>query len=245
MRAVKKHNKINLFALAECFSERLTLKIEETLLQEKISQNLAMIKQDIAGYNPTIVAVSKYYTYLHMVEAYKCGIRDFGESRVLDAISKINELDDATRLNSNYHFIGHLQTNKAKKAVGVFELIHSVESFELGREISKHAQAANITQKVLIQVNNSFEQTKFGIAPSQLETFLQQIRELKNVEVAGLMNMAPLTDNETELRKLFGEMYKLKEAYGLKELSMGMSNDYKIALDEGATIIRLGRILFE
>lgn len=217
----------------------------EISLQEKISQNLAKIKKDIEGYNPTIVAVSKYYSAVHMVEAYRCGIRDFGESRVLDAAAKINELDDETRLNSNYHFIGHLQTNKAKKAVGVFGLIQSVESLELAKEISKHAQAAKINQKVLIQVNNSFEQSKFGIAPSQLENFYTQIRELNGIEVEGLMNIAPLTDNEAELRKLFSQMRKLKEAHGLKELSMGMSNDYKIALDEGATIIRLGRILFE
>ncbi len=215
------------------------------MLQEKISRNLAKIKKDIEGYNPTIVAVSKYYSAAHMVEAYKCGIRDFGESRVLDAAAKINELDDETRLNSNYHFIGHLQTNKAKKAIGVFGLIQSVESFELAEEISKHAAQKGIVQKVLIQVNNAFEQSKFGIAPSQLENFLEKIRELPAIEVKGLMNIAPLTDSEADLRKLFSEMRKLKEAYGLKELSMGMSNDYKIALYEGATIIRLGRILFE
>ena len=214
-------------------------------MREKISQNLAKIKEDIEGYNPTIIAVSKYYSAGHMVEAYKCGIRDFGESRVLDAVGKINELDDETRLNSNYHFIGHLQTNKAKKAVGVFELIQSVESLELAEEISKHALAKGIVQKVLVQVNNAFEQSKFGIAPSQLENFLEKIRELKGVEAVGLMNIAPLADDVADLKKLFGEMYKLKEAYALKELSMGMSNDYKIALEQGATIIRLGRILFE
>jgi uncharacterized pyridoxal phosphate-containing UPF0001 family protein len=94
-------------------------------------------------------------------------------------------------------------------------------------------------------VNNAFEQSKFGIAPSQSESFLKEVRALENIEVVGLMNMAPLTDDTAKLRRLFSEMRKLKEAHGLKELSMGMSNDYKIALDEGATIIRLGRILFE
>ena len=217
----------------------------ETLLQEKIAKNLEKIKGEIQGYNPTIVAVSKYYSAEHMVEAHRCGIRDFGESRVLDAIGKINDLDDETRLNSNYHFIGHLQTNKAKKAVGVFGLIHSIESLELAKEISKHAQAAGVTQKVLIQVNNAFEQSKFGIAPSQLESFLNQIRDLPDIEVEGLMNMAPFEAKEADLRKYFRQMRELKEAHGLRELSMGMSNDYKIALDEGATIIRLGRILFE
>jgi len=236
----------------------------EVLLREKISQNLAKIKQDIEGYNPTVVAVSKYYSAGHMVEAYRCGIRDFGESRVLDAALKINELDDETRLNSNYHLIGHLQTNKAKKAVvpygcgscsnaspsthgsrALFGLIQSVESFELAKEISKYAAANGIVQKVLIQVNNAFEQSKFGIAPSQLENFLEQIRGLSNIEVEGLMNMAPYGATDAELKKLFSEMHRLKEACGLRELSMGMSNDYKIALGEGATIIRLGRILFE
>lgn len=215
------------------------------MLQEKISQNLAKIKQEVEGYNPTIVAVSKYYSHTHMVEAYKCGIRDFGESRVVDAIEKINRLDDEIKHNSVYHFIGHLQSNKAKKAVGVFEVIHSVESIGLASEISQAAIAKEVRQKVLIQVNNSFETTKHGIEPSQLEKFLNEIQNLKNIEVIGLMNIAPLGESEEGLRKLFSQMRKLKEEFNLKELSMGMSNDYKIALDEGATIIRLGRTLFE
>lgn len=219
------------------------------MLQERIAQNLAKIKQEIEGYNPTIVAVSKYYSTEHIIAAYKCGIRDFGESRVVEAIEKINNLDDAVRQNSHYHFIGHLQSNKAKKAIGVFDLIHSVESIGLAKEISLYAKTAGLgtdfKQKILIQVNNSFETTKFGIAPSKLEEFLTEIQKLGNIETVGLMNIAPLDEDEKGLRKLFSQMYKLKEEFGLKELSMGMSNDYKIALDEGATIIRIGRILFE
>ena len=100
-------------------------------------------------------------------------------------------------------------------------------------------------QKILIQVNNAGEEQKFGIAPSQLEKTISEVSKMKGIELIGLMNIAPLTDDLKLLKRLFDEMFKLKETYKLKELSMGMSNDYKIALDSGATIIRLGRILFE
>lgn len=217
----------------------------ETTLSEKIRCNLEIIKNDIKGYNAKMVAVTKYYGKEHMVEAWKLGVKDFGESRVIESVEKINGLDDEIRLNSNYHFIGHLQRNKAKKAIGVFGLIHSLDTIELAKEISKVANEKGIVQKVLVQVNNSFEETKYGIAPSQLENFLINVSNLENIEVVGLMDMAPIWADEALLRKLFKEMRTLKEKFSLKELSMGMSNDYKIAVDEGATIIRIGRKLFE
>mgnify|MGYP005796276317 CR=1 FL=1 len=211
----------------------------------RVFENLEKIKESVSKYNPKIVAVSKYYGTDRMIEAYEAGLRDFGESRLPDAVEKINGLDDEIRSDCNYHLIGHLQSNKVKWAVGYFNLIHSVDSVKLADEISKKALSLGIVQKILIQVNNAGEEQKFGIAPSQLEKTISEVSKMKGIELIGLMNIAPLTDDLKLLKRLFDEMFKLKETYKLKELSMGMSNDYKIALDSGATIIRLGRILFE
>lgn len=211
----------------------------------KISENLNRILTFAKEYNPTIIAVSKYYTVDKMREAYKAGLNNFGENRVLDAIEKINLLEEEIASNSHYHLIGHLQSNKVNKAVGVFDLIHSVDSKKLAVEIDNVAGQKGIVQKVLIQVNNAHETQKFGIAPSQLESLIEDISKLEYVELNGLMTIAPLTDDTQLIRKLFLEMHSLKEQYGLKELSMGMSNDYKIALECGSTMIRLGRTLFE
>lgn len=214
-------------------------------MHTKISENLNRILTFASKYNPLIIAVSKYYTVDKMKEAYSLGLNNFGENRVLDAIEKINLLEEEIASNSHYHLIGHLQSNKIKKAVGVFDYIHSIDSVELARGIDNVAKQKGIVQKILIQVNNANEIQKFGIAPSQLENIITEIASLKNLSLEGLMTIAPLTDDTVLLKKLFSEMYQLKETYGLKELSMGMSNDYKIALDCGATMIRLGRTLFE
>ncbi len=216
-----------------------------TSLFDKISQNLIKVKTITEPYGARIIAVTKYYGKNEMVEAYNCGIRDFGESRAIEAVEKINSLEDKIKSNSSYHFIGHLQTNKVKKVIGVFDFIHSIDGTDLALEISKEAQKKNVVQKILIQVNNANEQGKFGIAPSQLNNTLSEIQKYKNLEVTGLMNIAPLGADKQLLRKLFRDMYKLKEEFHLKELSMGMSLDFQIALEEGATMIRLGKIIFE
>lgn len=210
-----------------------------------VSQNLNRILKIIDCYEPKIVAVTKYYDKTRIEEAYSAGLRDFGESRALEAAEKINKLDDEIRSNSAYHFIGHLQTNKVKTVVGTFTYIHSVDSLKVAKEIAKCAAQKGIVQKILIQVNNADEESKFGIAPSQLDNLIKEISKIDSLELTGLMNIAPILDDEKELRRLFSQMRMLKERYDLKELSMGMSNDFKIALEEGATIIRLGRILFE
>ena len=214
-------------------------------MNTKISENLNRILTFANQYNPTIIAVTKYHTVKEMGEAYRAGLKNFGENRVQDAIEKINLLEEEIASNSHYHLIGHLQSNKTKQAVGVFDLIHSVDSIKLANQINDIAGQRGIKQKVLIQVNNANEPQKSGIAPSQLENMINEISALEHISLEGLMTIAPLTDDVNLLRKLFREMYKFKEFYHLRELSMGMSNDYKIALDEGATMIRLGRILFE
>ena len=215
-----------------------------------IEQNLLDIKQEIEPYKPNIIAVTKYFGHEVIIGAYQAGLRDFGENRVLDAIEKINLLSSEIRQNSKFHLIGHLQSNKVKKAVGNFDLIHSVDSLELAKKINQEAEKIDIVQHVLLQVNNAGEEQKSGFEPSVLIDSFGKILELKNIKVDGLMNMAPLIDDKQELKRLFDEIAELKTTleckyeYKMDELSMGMSGDYTVAVASGATMIRIGRKLF-
>ena len=210
-----------------------------------VQEKLQEVLKDTEKYNPTIIAVTKYYGVDRMIEAYNAGLRNFAESRALESIEKINKIDDTTKSQSIYHFIGHLQTNKVKHVVGFFDYIHSVDSLKIAQCINLEANKKGIVQKILLQVNNAREPQKFGIYPEQIENLIEEVKLMSNVELVGLMNIAPLTDDTDELQRLFSEMRELKEKFKLKELSMGMSHDYKIAVQNGATMIRLGRILFE
>ena len=209
-----------------------------------VEKNLEKILKDVKDYNPKIIAVTKYYDADRMIEAYNAGIRDFGESRAEDALEKIGKMDDKTKIDSSYHFIGHLQTNKVKYVVGNFEYIHTVDSLKLAHCIDTEAKSKGIIQKILIQVNNAYEPQKFGVEPNELDNLISEVQKLDSIELKGLMNIAPLNCEEDELKRLFLEMKELKEKYNLEELSMGMSNDYKIAVSCGATMIRVGRGLF-
>ena len=210
-----------------------------------VKNNLNNILKETENYKPTIIAVTKYYDKDKMIEAFNAGLRDFAESRALEAIEKINNIDDTLKSQSIYHFIGHLQTNKVKHVVGFFDYIHSVDSLKIAKCINQEAKNKGIVQKIFLQVNNAQEPQKYGIYPNELENLIEEVKKLESIELIGLMNIAPLTNDENELQRLFQEMKELKEKYNLKELSMGMSHDYKIALKNGATMIRLGRILFE
>lgn len=214
-----------------------------------VEYNLSVLRNEIAPYRPTIIAVTKYFDEQKLIEAYDDGLRNFGENRVQDALAKIEKLPVAIRQNSKFHLIGHLQSNKVKKAVGAFELIHSIDSLKLARLVSEEALKQGIVQKVLLQVNNANEEAKSGFDVMELKSSFQEIIALKGIKVEGLMNIAPIASEE-ELHRLFEGMLLLKQeledkySYGLRELSMGMSNDYKIALEHGATMIRIGRKLF-
>lgn len=224
---------------------------EDVLIDEKlIRDNLLDVRQSIAPYKPRIIAVTKYYGLHAIVTGYKAGLRDFGESRVLEAVQKIQELPEEVKRNSTFHFIGHLQTNKAEKAVEYFEYIHSVDSLKLAREISKSACRLNKRVKILLQVNNSGEEQKFGYSKQQLKEDFSEILKLDAVNVCGLMNMAPIDASENELEMLFADLREFRDELeaefniSLPELSMGMTNDYLFAVHQGATMIRLGRKLF-
>lgn len=219
-------------------------------MQNTVKNNLLQIQEDIAPYKPNIIAVTKYFDESAIIEAYNAGLRDFAESRVIEAIAKINNLPEEIRNNSKFHFIGHLQTNKVKKAVGTFDYIHSVDSFKLAKTISDDAHSIGKVQNILLQVNNANEEQKFGFSTKEIFEVFISIKELPNIKIAGLMNMAPLGASEDELNRLFEEVFQIKQKlekefnYPLKELSMGMSQDYKIAVKHGATMLRIGRKLF-
>ena len=218
---------------------------------DRIRKNVERIKTQIAPYNPTIVAVTKYFDESQILKYYEIGFRDFGENRVKDAVEKIKRLPAEVVANSRFHLIGHLQTNKVKLAVGNFDLIHSVDSLKLAQAISEEAKSKGITQKILLQINNANEEQKSGFSPEEIKNQFEDIIKLDNIKVCGVMNMAPIHSSDENLHKLFGNIKQiydeLQSEFGveLNQISMGMSNDFKIALEEGATIIRLGRILFE
>lgn len=215
-----------------------------------VRENLNEIENKIAPLKPRIIGVTKYFGLNAILKGYEAGIRNFGESRALDAIQKIESLPQEVRQNSDFHFIGHLQTNKAEKVIEYFDYIHSVDSLKLAKVISKAACQLNKREKILLQVNNANEEQKFGYAKEQLLKDFTEILNLEGIEVVGLMNMAPLGAQEADLRQLFGDLREFKKELEqkfdvkLNELSMGMSNDYVIAVQEGATMIRIGRKLF-
>ena len=219
-------------------------------MQDTVRENLLQIQEDIAPYKPNIIAVSKYFDEKAMIEAYNAGLRDFAESRAVEAVEKIENLPAEVRNNSKFHFIGHLQTNKVKKVVPVFDYIHSVDSLKLAKAIADEAKLFGKVQNILLQVNNANEEQKFGFSKKEIFEVFPSIKELSSVSIAGIMNMAPLGASEEELNRLFEDVFNIKKELEqrfdceLRELSMGMSQDYKIAVKHGATMLRIGRKLF-
>lgn len=215
-----------------------------------VKLNLKSIQEKIAHYNVKIIAVTKYFGLKAMQAGYEAGIRDFAESRAVESIEKINQLPDYIRKNSTFHFIGHLQTNKADKVVKHFDVIHSVDSLKVAQAISKSACSLNKKQKILLQVNNAGEEQKSGYEKEQLQQELKDILALDGVELIGLMNMAPLGADEKTLEELFTDIRMFRDELEkefhitLPELSMGMSDDYEVAVKCGATIVRIGRKIF-
>lgn len=215
-----------------------------------VKENLLKIREEIVPYTPNIIAVTKYFNESKIIEAYEAGLRDFGESRVLEAIEKIQKLPQEIRDNSRFHLIGHLQTNKVRKAVENFDYIHSVDSLKLAQSISDEALSKNIKQKVLLQINNANEEQKFGFSKENILKNFEEIKALKGLEIVGLMNMAPLILEKQTLISLFKDIVNLRDELEgkfdckLKEISMGMSGDYKEAIVAGATMVRIGRKLF-
>ncbi len=222
---------------------RVCENIKETL--EKI-ENCAKV----AKRNPkdiTLIAVTKTKPVSLIKEAVECGLLEFGENRVQEVLEKYDEIDGVS-----WHLIGHLQKNKVKYIIDKVKLIHSVDSLDLAKEIDRQAKKIEKIQEILIQVNISGEESKFGIKPNEAASLCEAIKDLENIKVKGLMTMAPLGAEESELHKIFGGLRKLSidirekniDNIDMEELSMGMSGDFEIAVSEGATMVRVGTGIF-
>jgi pyridoxal phosphate enzyme (YggS family) len=220
-----------------------------------IAENLAILRQKIeetcrkSGRNPDevkLIAVSKYFGVDAIIEAKNCGLTDFGENRPQELMLKFEKLGNEV----TWHMIGTLQKNKVKYAVNAAELIHSVDSLELVEEINKRAEKIGKVQKILLEVKTSEEETKSGLeTENEILSLVKRCSELKNIELKGLMTMAPLTEDANIIRKSFRDLRNLKDqinnkGYNLTELSMGMTSDFEIAIEEGATMIRIGSAIF-
>jgi len=196
-----------------------------------------------SGRNPSsvrIIAVTKNFSHQAIRDAISCGLTDFGENRVQEAVAKLKQLADC-RHTFKLHFIGHLQSNKVRDALEVADIIHSVDTLRLAYLINEQAVKK---VPVLIQLNLAGEETKSGFTGDELDSSINSIRSLPNLEPLGLMTVAPQVDDAQELRPLFARLNKLNQSYNFRELSMGMSDDFEVAIEEGSTMVRVGRAIF-
>jgi len=222
-----------------------------------IAENLKSVRQRIAKScekvgrpidSVRLVCVTKEASIDEIKEALDLGARDLGENRVQDAALKYKLIGD----KATWHLVGHLQTNKARDAVSIFSLIHSVDSARVASRIDKEAKVIDKMQDVLIEVNTSGEATKFGIRPGEIMDFLKEISLHPNISIKGLMTIAPEADDPEKARPYFRILRELRDNINerrttndrLRILSMGMTNDFEVAIEEGANMVRIGRAIF-
>jgi len=223
-----------------------------------IKNNIKSLKEEIfeicnrINRNPNdilIIAIAKTFTYGQILEAFEYGITNIGENRVQEAREKYEIL--RTR-DIKWHLVGYLQRNKVKKALEIFDLIHSVDSIRLAEEIDKRARDIGKRQKVLIEVNISGEASKYGLSLDSVIPLLEKIQGFPNIAVKGLMTIAPFYEDPERCRPIFRRLRELKEeiemhgfeGVKMEYLSMGMTNDYRIAIEEGSNMVRIGRRIF-
>lgn len=217
---------------------------------EKVIKEITMSAKR-SGRNPgdiTLIAVSKTKPVEMIEEVYALGVRDFGENKVQELIEKYDRLPDDIR----WHLIGHLQTNKVKYIIDKVYLIHSVDSLNLASVISREALKHSVTANILIEVNVSGEDSKFGVAPKDLSELVKEISLLPGISIKGLMTVAPYVVDSEQNRQIFIKMRKLAvdimqkniDNVSMECLSMGMSGDYSVAVEEGATYVRVGTSIF-
>ena len=223
----------------------------------EVSENLKIVEERIRKAcersgrkreEVTLIAVSKTKPVEMMEDALACGVNIFGENKVQEIVNKHDQLPD----NVEWHMIGHLQTNKVKQLPGRVKMIHSVDSLHLAEEIDKQFGKAGEIAHILIEVNMAGEESKFGLAPQDVESFLDEIAKFANIYVHGLMTIAPFVEDPEENRKIFTDLRKLlidmraknNDNIDMSELSMGMTGDYEVAIEEGATFVRVGTGIF-
>jgi PLP dependent protein len=222
-----------------------------------VKTNLSTVKERIAaastraGREPSdikIVAVTKTHPASTIRQAADAGLEIIGENRVQEAEEKFTEIGHS--VDVQWHLVGHLQRNKVRKALGIFSMIHSLDSLRLAAEIEKEASIQDKVIPCLIEVNTSGEESKYGVTPTGLAELAVEILKLEHIKLVGLMTVGPLGGDEGNIRRSFAELRELRDrienVFGcyLPHLSMGMSDDFEIAVEEGATLLRLGRVLF-
>lgn len=226
-----------------------------------IDQNLALVRDRIkkaakrAARNSddiTLLCVTKTIGSTKLREALASGVTDIGENRVDDAISKYNRLGSQAR-DLKWHMIGHLQTNKVKNTLDIFDTIDSLDSIKLAKEIEKRASLIGRKVDCLVEVNTSKESSKYGIEEEEVERFITEVSTFSHIHVIGLMTMAPIVNKQELARPYFSKLRQIKDNLkaknipntDIRELSMGMSQDFEVAIEEGATIVRIGTAIFE
>ena len=230
----------------------------EIMEPEVIKKRLSTVKERIkkaaidCGRDPDtirLVAVSKTMPEDIVREAIKAGADILGENYIQEAQDKINALSSYP---VSWHFIGHLQSNKAKYAVKLFDMIHTVDSLKLAKELNKQAKKINKIQKILIQVNISMESTKSGVHEEDAQKLIKEISLFENISIKGLMTMPPFFNNPEKVRPYFSALWNLRDKIRneaiknvrMQELSMGMTGDFEVAIKEGATLVRIGTAIF-
>lgn len=225
----------------------ITISIRDNILRIKENIDNTCLKVDRKN-DVKIVAVTKYVPIDKIIESLKYGINDIGESKVQEFLKKV----DYIQPKPNYHFIGHLQTNKVKYIYDKVDLIQSLDRIDLADELEKRANLADTRIDLLIQINISREPTKFGIEENEVFQFIESIQNHKHLYIKGLMTIGSNTENKAKIRSDFRKMYNLSEKIKSKHydrvsmniLSMGMTNDYTIAIEEGSNMVRIGTGIF-
>ncbi len=226
---------------------------DQKIIRENYEKILSRVREAAArsGREPgeiKVIAVSKTVTADRVKTAFDAGLTDFGENRVQELCDKTDILD----IGCNWHLIGHLQTNKVKYIADRVSMIHSLDSLELADEIRKRAQKAGRRMDVLVQVNVAGEESKFGIKPEETLEFVKAVGKMENIKVKGLMTIAPMAENPENIRWVFANLRKLLidirkeniDNIDMDYLSMGMSNDFEVAIEEGSNMVRIGTALF-
>lgn len=222
--------------------------LQENLISVEKKIQEACLRAGRRREDVTLIAVSKTKPLEDLEEAYHLGVRVFGENKVQELVDKYDSLPK----DIEWHMIGHLQRNKVKYIIDKAAYIHSVDSLRLAETIEKEAAKRNITVNILIEVNVAREESKFGLMPEELDEFVTKIAEFRHIQVKGLMTIAPFVEDPEENRSIFQRLHKLSvdiesknvDNITMRILSMGMTNDYEIAIEEGATMVRVGTGIF-